>query len=80
MGKTKSQKRWLCKIVSIWAIPPKVAPVLENTVFALFTDISELIVVYSYLIFHSGLLEHCLSKNVWFMHNRNILSTEIKHK
>ena len=37
------------------AIPPKVAPVPENTVIALFTDISELIVVYSYLIFHSGL-------------------------
>ena len=63
-----------------WTIPPKVAPVPENTVFALFTDISEPIVIYSYLILHSGLLEHCLFKNVWFMHNRNILSTEIKHK
>ena len=79
----------------IWAIPPKVAPVSENTVFVLFPEntvfvlfpdiiknktISELIVVFSYLIFHSGLFEHCLSKNVWFIHNINILSTEIKHK
>ena len=64
----------------IWAIPPKVAPVSDNTVCVLFPDISELIIVYSYLIFHSGLFEHCLSKNVWFIHNINILSTEIKHK
>ena len=67
--------------IHIWAIPPKVAPVSENTVFVLFPDINELIVVYSYLIFHSGLFEHCLSKKVWpFIHHINILSTEIKHK
>ena len=38
------------------------------TVFVLFPDINELIVVYSYLIFHSGLFDHCVSKNVWFIH------------
>ena len=70
----------LQEYICIWAIPPKVAPVSQNTVFVLFPDISELIVVYSYLIFHSGLFEQCLSKNVWFIHKRKMLLTEIKHK
>ena len=31
----------LCVYVCIWAIPPKLAPVPENTVFALFDNIIE---------------------------------------
>ena len=40
------------QLTRIWAIPPKLAPVSENTVFALFANIIKQINIYSYLNHH----------------------------
>ena len=59
-------------LLYVWDIPPKVAPVPENTVFAIFADIIKLFCLYSYLNFHTVLLEHFHSKSVWLIHDKNI--------
>ena len=44
---------YMCVCMYIWAIPPKLPPVSENTVFALFANVIKQFNMYSYMNHHS---------------------------